>query len=439
MNLISKLRPKNLLARRRFNSWYNIIEDSQWWEKEKLHDYQWDRIKILLKHAYQNTQYYKSLFNDLGALPEDIKDFNDFKKIPVLTKDILRERSKEFFPQNIKKKHAFYFTTGGSTGEPLGFYRQPVNDIIERAFMYNQWSRVGFNESSKRVILRGEPVPGNQLFVKRASNSWLFSSYHLSELNISEYVKNLNEIKPDFFHVYPSSFFIFTQLLLEAGLALNFVPKAILCGSENLYDYQRSLFEKTYNTRAFSWLGLAEQTTLAGECEHSTDLHAWPQHSFVELLNSNGCDLDNYDSSGEIIGTNLHNFVTPFIRYKSGDIGVFGGSECKSCGRKFLLIKGVEGRVQDVIYLQDNTPFPVGPAIFGIHTDFWAKVRKIQLIQETAGNLLVKLETSDPSIKSKVSELLSVRFAKKIQFQIELTNQFERTKNGKHKFLISNL
>jgi len=81
----------------------------------------------------------------------------------------------------------------------------------------------------------------------------------------------------------------------------------------------------------------------------------------------------------------------------------------------------------------------VGPAIFGIHTDFWAKVRKIQLIQETAGNLLVKLETSDPSIKSKVSELLSVRFAKKIQFQIELTNQFERTKNGKHKFLISNL
>lgn len=419
--------------------WSKFIEFSQYWSKEEIEKYQLNKLKILVSHAYENVPYYKEIFESIDFHPNDLKDFKAYKQLPFLTKDILRERSEDFFPKNIEKQTAFYFTTGGSTGEPLGFYRQQINDIIERSFMYSQWGRVGFNTKSRIVILRGEPINGELIFEKRSRNSWLFSSYQLSKKNICKYADELNRIRPDFFHVYPSSFFLLTQLLLENGLQLEFSPKAILCGSEPLHQYQRELFETTFNTRTFSWLGLAEQTTLAAECEYSKNFHIWPQHSFVEMVDDEGNDVTDIGNSGQLIGTNLHNFVTPFIRYKSGDLAILDANECTECKRNFVLLSKIEGRIQDVVYLKDGSMFPISPAIYGIHDHFWSKINKIQVFQDVLGHVEIRVGTSDGGVMEKLNKALSDRFTDKLSFELKRTNNFERTSSGKHKFLIQKL
>jgi phenylacetate-CoA ligase len=430
---------KNIQNRITYLKWSDFIEKSQWWSKDELNDYQWTKVQNLLNHVFDNVPYYKELLNSMGANPGDFKKWDDFKKIPLLTKDIVRERQKDFIPRNINYKKLKYYTTGGSTGQPMGIFQSAELCNIELAFMYQQWRRVGFKDNAKKVILRGEPL-GKHKFCHKAkfSNDWVLSSFHISRTNIKEYARILNQIRPDFLHVYPSSLFVLTKLLIESGLKLNFSPTAILCGSEPIYNYQRELFEKTYNSKVYSWLGLAEGTIQAGECEHTTDYHVWPQYSYVELLSDDGMNLVQKEQKGKIIGTSFNNYVFPLIRYESGDLAIYHADHCDSCKRNFPILKDIIGRVQDEVYLVDGTLFPIGPAIFGIHEKMWNQINRIQIVQEKKGEIIIKIDTDQnrKMIFNFMTRIIERRLNDSLKYSFEFTKDIQTTNQGKHRFLI---
>ncbi|MCJ7448034.1 MAG: hypothetical protein MUO72_10085 [Bacteroidales bacterium] len=436
--ILRYLKFRNIQNRLTYLRWYNFIEKSQWWSKEENDNHQWTKVKLLLDYSYKNIPYYKEMFLKMGATPNDIKTWSDFSKIPYLTKEIVRNRTTDLTAyQKINMSKLRVAKTSGTTGEPLLIYKMPDSDAIERAFIYQQWKRVGYNENDTRIILRGEPVKNHKLFQRyRFTNDWLVSSYHLSRTYIKEYVDFLNWLKPAFFHVYPSSLYIFTQLLLESKLSLNFVPKAILSGSEPVYDYQRELFEKTYNTRVYSWLGLAESTTLAGECEHSISLHVWPQYSYVELLDEKGLPVDEKGCVGSIIGTTFNSLQTPFIRYRSGDLATYGGPQCNLCGRQHLIFDQVEGREQLFLILADGSELPFRTLGFYIKkNNAYKRIKVMQMIQNVSGDLLVKLSTTkdftiddEAEIRAKICSIVN----NQLVLNFEYTDDFIRSKSGKN-------
>ena len=57
-------------------------------EKEAL---QLERLQKTVKHAYENIEFYKKRFDEIGLKPEDIKTLKDIEKIPFTTKTDLRE------------------------------------------------------------------------------------------------------------------------------------------------------------------------------------------------------------------------------------------------------------------------------------------------------------------------------------------------------------
>jgi len=66
------------------------LEKIQWDPLEKIRQYQWQKLKALLNHAYKNVAFYQKRFKQIGATPEDIKSFKDFAKLPFLTKKDIR-------------------------------------------------------------------------------------------------------------------------------------------------------------------------------------------------------------------------------------------------------------------------------------------------------------------------------------------------------------
>ena len=138
---------------------YNFLQESQWWSKEKLEEYQMRELEKLLKHAYENVPYYRRLFNERGLKPKDIQNLNDFKKLPYLTKEIIRDNLKDLVAQNYSKLKLQYGTTGGSTGIPMGFYSEKrVSDVKEHAFIVTLWNRVGYKIGNKCIVLRGNII-----------------------------------------------------------------------------------------------------------------------------------------------------------------------------------------------------------------------------------------------------------------------------------------
>jgi len=435
-SVLKYFKVRNVRDRVKYLKWVHFIERSQWWSKDEFDRYQWEKVFSLLNHSYRHVPYYREVFKTIGAKPEDFRTWEDFYKFPFLTKDIVRERASDLISTLVNKSKLQYYTTGGSTGVPLGLYKRPGN-AVSRAFMNQQWKRVGYSEKSKRVILRGEPVQNGQIYKKyRFSNDWVLSSYKLSEETIQQYVDFLNKVKPEFLHVYPSSLYIFSRLLENSGLVLNFSPKAILCGSEPVRQYQRELFEKTFRSRVYSWLGMSEGVIMAGECEYSSTYHAWPQLSHVEILDKKNMPVLTLSEMGEIVGTSLLNYTFPFIRYKTGDMAEFHGVGCEKCNRDFLLLNKVDRWLQEVIVSKNGVY--VSATGLNPHSEIFNNVIQFQFIQKIPGEiilLLVRKGTFSQNDTDKIINEFKSKLSDGFEIKIEFVDFIPRTSSGKHRYL----
>ena len=45
------------------------------------------KLRAVIRHAYENVPYYRSLFNSAGLSPENIRMVEDLRHIPITTKD----------------------------------------------------------------------------------------------------------------------------------------------------------------------------------------------------------------------------------------------------------------------------------------------------------------------------------------------------------------
>lgn len=80
------------------------------------------RLKRIVQVAYENTIFYRTLYNRAGFELGDFKTLMDFERLPVVSKEDLRNNGNAFVAQNAKINKMKLSTTGGSTGEPVKVY-----------------------------------------------------------------------------------------------------------------------------------------------------------------------------------------------------------------------------------------------------------------------------------------------------------------------------
>jgi len=98
------------------------LEQSQWWPRDKIVELQNQRLRQLVRHAYGKVPYYRRLFDDRGLKPNDIERAEDLVKLPILTKQLIRNNFDNLVTPGFPAKDLVPNCTGGSTGEPLVFY-----------------------------------------------------------------------------------------------------------------------------------------------------------------------------------------------------------------------------------------------------------------------------------------------------------------------------
>lgn len=427
-----------------FSKFRHLLRSSQWWNEERLAQYQREELKRLLQHAYDNIPYYSSLFHDVGFHPNDFKDFSDLKKIPILTKKIVRENLHSLVARNVPKSELVETNTGGSTGEPMAFFRErSKTSPREKAFMLQQWERVGFVMGDKIAVLRG-PVPqGEKVFAfDHFLNSLILSSFKLSQETVVEYVRAMNKYQPKFLHVYPSTGWLLANLMEKQNLRLDYQLKAVLCGSEKLFKSYRDLMQRVFECRIFSWYGHSEYAVLAGECENSEDYHVFPEYGYTEFVKVenkfDGIQEDIY----EVVATGFNNYAFPFIRYKTGDYAILKKGYCDRCSRQYPLIKEIVGREQDYVVTEDGRLISLTALIFGQHLKSFSKTKKMQIEQRKMGEIMVKVvpsTTFSEEAEIEIKQVIQKCVGKGLNITFEYPNDIEPTRNGKHTFLKQHL
>jgi len=440
--------PSHLRYGRVFRNTYYFLQESQWWSREKLEEHQMQQLSELLWRAYENVPYYRRIWNERGLRPKNIQDFDDLKKLPYLTKEIIRENLPDLVARNYPRSKLEYVVTGGSTGIPLGFYwERGVTKPKERAFIKMLWNRVGysvgFRITGRCVVLRGHTVQSaskGKFWRYDPVNKYLIlSSFHMTDNMLPKYIAKIREFSPDFIQAYPSVITVLASFMKKKDIEPFPTVKAILCTSENLYSWQRELLEEVMKCRVWSFYGHSERAALAGECEVNTCYHIQPEYGIVELINKDGHAVTNEDEPGEIVATGFNNSVCPFIRYRTQDLAVLSNVQCE-CGRDYPLLKAVEGRLQG--FFVDKT----GSLITFMYADepLWNvkdKIDAYQYVQNEPGEVLLNIDAKSRFSISETNsvERTFVEYYPGFDIEIEFVQNIPRTKRGKFRYLIQKL
>jgi phenylacetate-CoA ligase len=424
-----------------YSKYAALLAESQWWPKEKIEEYQWRKIERLLKHGYENVPYYRRVFDEKSIKPRDIKDFDDFQKVPFLTKDIIRNNLESLVARNYPRSDRLYVTTGGSSGVPLGiYYHKGFSRTKELAFMTAQWSRAGYSIGDRLAVLRGNVVRNattqNFCEYEPIKNRLILSSYHMIEENLPLYIEAINKFKTHFLHAYPSSLTILASYMKRANIKGFPSLKAILVGSENLYPWQMNLFTEVFQRKLFFWYGLTEMCAFGGNCEYSNYYHIFPEYSYVELIEKH---MSNDETIGEIVGTTFDNDIMPLIRYRTMDYAVPLDAKC-DCRRNYKLLAKVIGRKQE--FFVDITGAPItftcsDDALWGVKD----KINAYQYVQYKAGEVELNIEPINTLDGADIENIKTAfcRFYPRFEIEIKLVEHIPRTESGKFRYLVQEM
>ena len=146
----------------------NELREKQWWPPEQIQAEQNDKLARLIEHSYENVPYWRRLFDRSGLKPCDIKTKDDLRKLPVTTKDDIRENLEEMVAGNYPAKKLIEQHSSGSTGEPLKYYTDKDQYSCRIALVFRFWECAGYEFGKK--WLRVQLWPHNKLSARFADH-----------------------------------------------------------------------------------------------------------------------------------------------------------------------------------------------------------------------------------------------------------------------------
>ena len=425
-----------------FNKFVTELNKSQYFDKNTIKENQEQKLKYLVKIAYDKVPYYRKLFRNHHLKPSDIRDIEDLNKIPVLEKETVKKFGDEFISKDFNKKNLVACKTGGTTGTPLTLYCTKDDLMYFYAFMearVKHWAGVKFGDKLASFLHGIDAfVPISQIKPpfwrwNKANNQLLFSVFHMNENYLKYYVKKYNEFQPKILQGYTSAIDIFAKYILKYKIKV-FSPKAVLLSSETLFDIQRRNIEKAFNSKVYNGYTDSLNGALINECEKGR-LHISPEFSIVEFKKIMGTE-----NKYEIIGTNLYNFTMPLLRYRTGDIVTLTNETKCPCGRNFPLIKSIMGRTDDMLMTPEGSY--VGSVSMSVAIELVNNIKEVQIIQNKIDEIIVKvvkLENFNKYDLNLLKDRLKERLGNKVSIKVVFVNQIKRTRAGKFRFIISNI
>jgi phenylacetate-CoA ligase len=202
-----------------------VLEQSQWWPRDRIIELQNKRLRQLVKYAYKNVPYYRRIFDARALKPSDIKGVQDLAKLPLLTKRLIRDNFDDIIARGFPSKELVLNSSGGSTGETLKFYRSKDDQYSwGHAASLRAHSWVGYEVGDKVIVLR---ETGRETYSKMERFTGVLSLFfervlfigakEMSPERLLSRAKKLEDFKPTLIRGYPSAVYLLARLIEREG------------------------------------------------------------------------------------------------------------------------------------------------------------------------------------------------------------------------------
>jgi len=422
------------------------LEQTQYWSRDQIIDYQIQKLKTLLVHAFMNTDYYRKLFNEADFDPVRFKELNDLRKIPTLSKNEIRDNLRSLRANNYRSTGIHEAETGGTTGVKMKFFRD--NDCLSpkeaALFRFDKWTGWDFGERMGIVWTAQQDYVGHWTLKAKIKNALslrqvVFPAAIMDEESISNYVKQLMVKKPTMIKAFASPIYEVAKYIRDNKIE-NIKLKGVITTGEPLYKHQRKAISGAFHCEVFDSYRTREAGPVAQECELHNGMHINAESLYVESVAPQDPGIVEGDLK-EIVITDLLNYGMPLIRYKMGDLGVLANEVCP-CGRGLPLIKRMEGRVLNTLYTPDKRRITAGSLVLYLVDEAPGLLGQVQIVQDENDHLTIRLTKEPPPTEEiRNYQIRTVRrlFGDDMKVSFEEVDRINRDPSGKYLFTICNV
>lgn len=415
-----------------FRELLDWLEESQWWPAEKILQYQEEQLQRIVRHAYDTVLYYGRVFDERKLKPADIRSIEDLPKLPITTKEDVRNHRDEMVSRKFRRRDLEFVHTSGTSGKSLQFYIEPRAIQFRWAVWWRHKRRFGIEFDAPYATFTGlTAVPLDQekppyWRENRPMHQTVFTMHHITPSKIRTVVERLNAGGFEYYTGYPSILYVLADLIQEQGLRVIAPPKIIFTGAENLYENQRQLVSRVFRCPVTDQYGFSEGCGNASRCEKDV-FHEDFEYGILECEDPETVDTNT--RRGRIIATGFAGYGMPFIRYDVGDIGTWKQVDC-ACGRKSRVLAKIDGRVEDYVVTPEGRRIVRFDYIFKDTED----VKEAQVVQREMGSICLRI-IRRPSYSSSDEDLLRReirdRVSSRLSVTFEYVDEIEREPNGK--------
>jgi phenylacetate-CoA ligase len=333
-----------------------FLDGSQWWSEERVREFQWTELKKLLTHVFASVPYLKQKYRAAGIALEDLKGWDDFRRLPPLTRAEINAHGPELCSTAYKGK-LLPHRTSGSTGSPTLFFRTYESYDWRLAAKDRAYSWSGWRPGVPSLHLWGAPfgaVPWFQALKTRTyeavQRQLIVNTFAQTDALWDDIYSRALKFKPLLIVGYVSSLEAFADYLRRTKRTVPGVTSAI-AAAEPLFDDTRRRIEEGLGVPVFNTYGSREFMSIAAECDCRNGLHVHAENLVVETRDQNTTE------PSPILVTDLHNWGMPFVRYEGGDLGRMANTSCP-CGRGLPRLTAIDGRLLDALRAADGRTVP---------------------------------------------------------------------------------
>jgi phenylacetate-CoA ligase len=400
---------------------------------------QWAAVLSLLEHAHATVPFYRDRLDRAGLTTAGLRSFDDFRRLPVLTKADLRAHGDRLLSGRYDRSRLGVKKTSGSTGVSVQVLVDEDSLQWKRActLLANEWSGYCFGEAMAMVW-------GNPEHLRHGWRGWLRNALHqrathldtlkMDEAALARFVTGLRRRQPPLIFGHAHSLYLLAEYVRRTGGGVR--PRAIISTAMLLHAWQRQAIEEVFGCRVTNRYGCEEVSLIACECERHDGLHVNADGVYVEVLRDGRPAAPG--EAGSLVVTDLTNRGMPMLRYQVGDVGVLADRRCP-CGRGWPLLERLEGREADYVVT------PAGELISGISlTENFALhvpgLAQLQIVQESVRRFrfrVVRGPDFGPASLRRLTELVAQRFGPGVDYACEYVDAIAPEPSGKYRFCVS--
>jgi phenylacetate-CoA ligase len=404
----------------------------------KIRELQLKKFRRIFQWAYDRSKFHRKLYDDAGLTPQDIRSFEDVRRVPTVEKSMMRDiQGRDPFPYGDAlcvplEEVSIFRQTSGTTGQPV--YQPDTWQDWEwwtECWSYILWAQ-GYRPTDRVFIPFGynifvafwaghyaaeklgcEVIPGGVLDTK-ARILKIQELQATAMMGTPTYILGMAEVARTKLDIDP------------AQLTIKRITCAGECGASIPSTKKR--LEDAWNARVYDHAGATEIGAWSFECaEQPGGMHVNEALFLVEIEDvETGDIIEETGRRGKMIITALDRHAQPCVRFDSKDVIEWAAEPC-ACGRTSRLIKGgVVGRADDItkvkgVLLAPSAIEEVVRGVEGLGDEYEVIVDKVG----DAERIQLKVEALDEDPAQDQCRLIEAELADQLRLKTNLRYEIE--------------